>query len=182
MQWLKRITITFFIIIALLLWVGLILPGEFKVERRIQIAAPQHQIYAYLVDLNHWHLWEPWTDRDPNMQISTSSPSIGVGAYRNWKSQIDGNGSLKMTQAISPRLIEYESIFEGWDSPQLGHFELRSDGETTTVIWSFSGELGSNPLFHYFALMMNSMVGPDLEEGLAKLKLVSKSPTPTHSQ
>jgi len=36
--------------------------------------------------------------------------------------------------------------------------------------------VGGNPLKHYLAMMMDRMVGPDFEAGLANLKALAEKP------
>jgi hypothetical protein len=39
-----------------------------------------------------------------------------------------------------------------------------------------NGDMGSNPLFRWFALTMDSMVGKDFSAGLANLKALAEKP------
>ena len=36
--------------------------------------------------------------------------------------------------------------------------------------WSFLGDMGNNPVARWIGLMMDSMLGPQLEEGLSNMK------------
>ena len=38
-------------------------------------------------------------------------------------------------------------------------------------------DLGGNPVNRYFGLIMDKMIGPDFEEGLAKLKEIAEAGT-----
>jgi hypothetical protein len=40
------------------------------------------------------------------------------------------------------------------------------------VIWVMQGDMGSNPMYGWFALFADRMVGPDFETGLANLKVL----------
>ena len=42
------------------------------------------------------------------------------------------------------------------------------------VKWTFDAEMGNNPIARFFGCMMDDMLGPDYERGLAKLKTVAE--------
>ncbi len=57
-----------------------------------------------------------------------------------------------------------------------GQLLLAPDGNGTRVTWTNEGDMGGNPVNRYFGLMMDRLVGPDFEAGLANLKgLAEKS-------
>jgi hypothetical protein len=39
-----------------------------------------------------------------------------------------------------------------------------------------NGDMGTNPIYHWFALGADGMVGKDFEEGLAGLKALAEKP------
>ena len=52
---------------------------------------------------------------------------------------------------------------------------LEPAGAGTKVTWGLDTDLGFNPIARYFGMMMDGMVGPDYEKGLARLKAVAES-------
>ena len=44
----------------------------------------------------------------------------------------------------------------------------------TQVVWKMVGDNGNNIMARYFAGLMPSLIGPQFEEGLVRLKLVSE--------
>jgi len=46
----------------------------------------------------------------------------------------------------------------------------------TTVTWRMNGDMGSNPLYRWFALFGDRLIGPDFEAGLARLKTLAEQP------
>ena len=79
-----------------------------------------------------------------------------------------GNGTLRINASDPDKGIEYDLSFGELQSRGAVAFEAANG--TTTVAWTVEGELGTNPLTRYFALLMDRFMGPDLEEGLSKLK------------
>ena len=69
-------------------------------------------------------------------------------------------------------------FFGGYPDPNYANFMITSDGESSTVIWNFEGDMGSNPIGKLMGLFMEGMLGPSYEEGLQNLKsLVEAKPT-----
>jgi carbon monoxide dehydrogenase subunit G len=52
---------------------------------------------------------------------------------------------------------------------------LEPAGAGTKVVWAFDSDLGFDPIARYFGLLIDGMVGPDYEKGLAKLKAVAEA-------
>jgi len=44
--------------------------------------------------------------------------------------------------------------------------------------WGFHNDIGFNPIGRFFGLMMDGMLGPDYEDGLARLKKVAEAVPP----
>jgi hypothetical protein len=55
---------------------------------------------------------------------------------------------------------------------------LEPAGAGTKVTWGLDTDLGFNPIGRYFGMMMDGMVGPDYEKGLARLKAAAEAPPP----
>jgi hypothetical protein len=56
-----------------------------------------------------------------------------------------------------------------------GTMTLAPDGDGVKVTWLDAGDLGMNPLFRWFGLFIEHMIGPDFEKGLANLKRVAEA-------
>ena len=81
MKVVKWIAIVIVALIALFVVIGLLLPSEFYVQRKIIIDAPPEKIHVLVGDLARWPEWEPWLrgrsdDRDHH------------------RGRVDGRGSL----------------------------------------------------------------------------------------
>jgi hypothetical protein len=151
---------------------GFLLPSEYKVERDIVIAAAPEEIHGAVADLSTWPKWTAWTERrDPSCKWDFSGPSAGAGAVMTWRGEKMGDGRLELTEASPTEGIEYDVVFAAGQEPAQGgvRYEPLDDG-TTRVTWFNSGELGANPLARYMGLLMDRMLGPDFEQGLAGLK------------
>lgn len=157
-------------LIVVLIAVGFFLSPKFNVERSITIKAPPEKVFGALADLKRWREWGVWYVRDPKMEITYTPATTGIGAKSSWKSASQGNGSARLTKIESPKHLEYEMLFEGFDRPSTGSYVLEPAAGGTKVRWIMSGDVGSNPVSRWFAVFMDKLVGPDFEAGLAKLK------------
>jgi uncharacterized protein YndB with AHSA1/START domain len=155
---------------------GFFLPSRFAVQRSIEINAAPRKVYDLIVEPRKWTQWSVWTRRDPNMQIIYSGPPFGMGAKWAWVSKSEGTGSMEFTRVEPDRAVEYALVFADFNMRSSGALRLEPAGSGTRVTWTNTGDVGSNPLKHYLAMMMDRMVGPDFEAGLANLKALAEKP------
>lgn len=173
LQWALAIIGTFALAIA---GMGLAMPSKFAVSRTIAIRAPADKVYDYIADPRNWKLWSVWHARDPGMDVTYSGPDFGQGAKWSWKSETEGSGQMEFTRVEPNNRVEYALFLRDFNLKSSGAFTVWREGEATRVTWSNAGDVGSNPLKHYLAVMMDDMVGPDFEAGLANLKKLAEKP------
>jgi uncharacterized protein YndB with AHSA1/START domain len=155
---------------------GFFVPSTFLVQRSIDINASPRKIYDLVVEPKRWKDWSVWTQRDPDMRIIYSGPPFGMGAKWAWASKSEGSGSMEFTRVEPDRAVEYALNFADFNMKSTGALRLEPNGNATRVTWSSTGDVGANPLKHYLAAMMDRMVGPDFEAGLANLKTLAEKP------
>jgi len=179
MKVLRKVIIVVVLIVVLFIIIGLLLPSKAHVERSIKIAAPAEQVFPHVLDFRKWSSWSPWAERDPEMQLTFEGPQTGVGAKMIWASEHKqvGSGSQETTEVQLNRLVRTHLDF-GDQGVADAFFELEPSSDGCTITWGLDSDLGINPIGRYFGLMFDSMIGPDYEKGLAKLKSVVESTTP----
>ena len=155
--------------------VGFCLPSAFEVRRAIDVKAPPARVYDLVADPRLWSKWSAWSRRDPQMDVSYSGPPFGQGARWSWKSKSEGTGSMEFVRVVPNARIEYSLLFADFGLRSGGQFAFEPREGGTRVTWTNAGDVGGNPLKHYLALMMDRLVGPDFEAGLANLKAVAES-------
>lgn len=176
MKLLKWLLIVVLALAAVLLVGGMLLSPKFTVTRSVVINAPPEKIYPLIASPRQWTQWSVWNRRDPAMQITYSGPDSGAGAAWAWKSKTEGDGRMTFTTAEPNRKIDYELVFPDFETPSTGTLALAPEGGGTRVNWTMNGDFGSNPLFRWFALMADRMVGSDFDAGLANLKAIAEKP------
>jgi uncharacterized protein YndB with AHSA1/START domain len=163
-------------IVLLVVAGGFFIPSKFSVERSTVINAPPNKIYNLVVEPRQWTKWSVWNQRDPDMRITYSGPPFGMGAKWSWVSKSEGTGTMEFTRVEPDRTVEYSLFFPDFGMRSNGVLRLEPAGAGTKVTWISSGDVGGNPLKHYFTLMMDRWVGTDFEAGLANLKALAEKP------
>ncbi len=173
LKWLLGIVV---VLAAVLLLGGFMLPSGFTVQRSANIAAPPDKVYELVADPKRWKDWGEWNRRDPGMTITYSGPASGPGAVWEWKSKSEGDGRMTFTAAEPVTRVAFDLFFPDFGTTSHGELKFPPEGAGTKVVWTMNGDMGGNPLYHWFALFADRMVGKDFEGGLANLKRVAESP------
>lgn len=168
------------IIVASLLLVGVIFaqPDRFLVVRSTTIQAPADTVYSRIHDFQNWAAWSPWAKLDPKMREFFSGPQYGPGSAYDWSgNEKVGRGRMTILETRAPELLRLRiEFFEPFASTAEQTFTLQSQGNSTLISWSMSGD---NDFFSkamcLFMGGMDRVVGPDFEKGLAQLKSVSEA-------
>ncbi len=156
---------------------GLFLPKDYLVSRKIEIDASPEVIHRYVGDLKKWELWEPWSDGDPSLLTTLGEQTEGVGANSSWQGR-DGDGSLRFTASDPARGIAMDLFFNSgaWkSSSQIKYQELAP--EKTEVQWTMQGKVEAPIIGGYFAMLMDRMIGPMYDIGLSRLKKLAETDT-----
>jgi uncharacterized protein YndB with AHSA1/START domain len=170
MNLLKKSLIALSLLLVVLFVVGFALPSEFKVERSISIKGDAKQIYSYVADLRQWKKWGLWFQLDPDMTVVYSGPEREVGMRSVWDSETQGRGEMELIALDPERRIIYTLYFPEFNMKSTGELIITEQQEQTQVRWMNYGDIEGGPLNNYFALLMDSMIGPDFEAGLNNLK------------
>lgn len=169
----KIIIRVFAVLVAIwlvLLVVGLMLPGHYRVERSVMVSAPPARIFPLVGDLRAWAKWGVWFERDPRMKIEYSPATTEVGAWSRWESKSQGDGKMTISSVRQPEDFEYAMEFSDVGMVSQGSVLLVPAAGGTRVTMVMQGDLGHSPLYRWFGLFMDRLVGPDFESGLANLK------------
>lgn len=174
----KAIRITSLIIAALLILFmvgGAFLPESVRIERSVQINRPVEEVYPYVADFANWPSWNPWSEMEPGAVNTFSSPSSGKGASWSWEGTEIGKGSLTAEEVKENEYLQSRlSFIEPWESEAKDQWQFTvMDEQTTQLKWT--NEVGlSYPFERYYALILDAMLGDQMEKGLAKLKKVAE--------
>ena len=161
---------------ATLVVIGFLLPRTAHVERDILINAPPATVFTLLNGFRQFKHWSPWQDADPDMIVTFSGPPMGVGAKLAWTgNSAVGSGSQEILESDPYRHLRMRLEFGDFGGTFNADFNIEPEGSAARVIWGFDADYGSSIVGRYFGLLSDTMLGPDYEKGLIRLKALAES-------
>ena len=175
---LKKILLSIFGAIILLVIFIAMKPDEFRVSRKAVIFTFAPIIFEQINDLHKFNDWSPWAKIDPNAKVSYEGAEVGVGSIFNWSSQNDevGEGKMTIIESQPDLLVKFQlDFYKPFAGTSTAELALKPMGNRTEVVWSMYGK--SNFLSKAMSLVFDcdKMVGEKFEAGLANLKAISES-------
>lgn len=172
------------IVIALILFAagGLFLPREAHVERSIEIERPAGTVHAILNGFESFASWSPMLERDPDVTLSLSGPSSGVGAQLDWEGdpRLVGEGWQKIVSSVPLSRVDIDMEVDQLGKARTSYLIDRVAGGVR-LTWTFDTDLVEGQglfgglLARYFGLFFDQWIGGDFERGLARLKRLAES-------
>lgn len=163
------------VLVFLVLVVGFSSPRFARMKRSIEIAAPPEKVWPELNNLRNFvDHWSPWTPKDPAARHVYEGPAEGVGATYSWTGDPKkvGTGTMKVTESEPKRRVKTHLAFKGRGEADAGWTLEDLGGGRSRVTWDFEADNGHNPVARIFGRLMDKFLGPDYEQGLARLKAV----------
>jgi len=180
----KRMLIGIVALLVLFFVVGFLLPREARVERSVEIDALPQDVFAMVNDFQQFNRWQPWALIDPSTRYVFEGPSTGAGSRMLWRSDHPqvGDGMQEIVESLPYSKVRALLDFGTGGIAYANYvIEAREDGSVLT--WTLETDMGSNPLGRYVGLMMDGMIGPSYEQGLANLKAILEgAPSPQPRQ
>ena len=161
-------------IVVVLLAAGFLLPSTYSAQRSVTINAPVEKVFPLVANHKEWKRWSIWNQRDPNMLMTYSGPEMAAGSKWSWKSKSEGNGGMEFSAVEPNKRVGYILTMEDM-TPAAGDLKFTTEGAATKVSWDINGNAGMNPVFRWFGLFMDKMIGPDFEAGLKNLKKLAEA-------
>ncbi|WP_090103014.1 SRPBCC family protein [Chitinophaga sp. CF118] len=172
MRFIKLFLLSVFFFAVLLFLLSLLLPSRAIVERSGVIDAPVATVYSQVNDLKGWQAWNPWMAGQKINYAATA----GQGAYGTWTvTQAEKRIASKVTITNSEpdKGVYYNMDFEGMKSVKgTFNFKPSSDGKGTVIMWRLETQLGYLPWWKFRGFLADRLTGPQLEDGLTKLKSI----------
>lgn len=164
-------------LVALLLALAARRPSAYRVERRLEVAAPAEHAFALLNDLHGFAgvlvlFGSPWEQGDPQMKKTFTGPPAGVGQALAWEGNKEvGQGRMTIEESVPGRKVAIRLEFEKpMKSTSRCALTLAAAPGGTSVTWAMEGRhIFIGKVMGLF-MNMDRMLGADLEKGLARLK------------
>lgn len=163
-------------VVGLVLLVAAVLPSSYTLERSIEIARPPEVVFSQVTDYNTWLEWSPWPKMDPAAKQTVTGTPGTVGMNWSWEGDELGIGAMTI-KALDPNrslhsTLEFKEPMQSIADDYVD-LEPTSDGGTR-VTWRNTGEL-PYPVGRLFGLTVESVLGPQYEDGLTSLKALCES-------
>ena len=176
MSVLKKLLLGFVVLLLVVAAIGLVLPRTAHVERSIVINARPATVFTVLNGFRQFDQWSPWAEYDPGMKLVFEGPATGVGARYRWNGNAQvGSGSQEILESTPYRQIRIKLVFGEFPGDFIAVYTMEAEGENTKLTWAFDADYGNSVMGRYFGLLSDSMLGPDYEKGLSKLKSFAES-------
>ena len=149
----------------------------YTVTRSTTIDAPAERVHALVADFHEWPQWSPWEDLDPQMQRTYSGAEAGTGAIYAWAgNKKAGKGDMTITADAPDQVDIALNFLKPFPAKNRIELVLTPTGDAATEVeWRMHGELSLVMRLVSIVKSMDSLVGPDFEKGLARLKRVAES-------
>ncbi|UPT74827.1 MAG: SRPBCC family protein [Elusimicrobiota bacterium] len=149
-------------------------PDEFRIERKVVVAAAPEKVFPYLDDPLKTQEWSPWEKKDPNVKKTFSGAAKGKGAVYEWAGNKEiGVGRAEITESVPGKVVVLDLHFkEPMDGRSTVRYELTPVAGGTEVTWSMWGPNSFPAKVMCTFINMDKMVGGELEKGLAALKAI----------
>jgi hypothetical protein len=161
-------------LIVVFLALGLFMPQEYRIERRIDIGKPKKEVFNYLKYLKNQSNYSKWSMMDPNAKMEFKGSDGNVGFVSTWDSQMKqvGKGEQEITRITEGERVDFEIRFiKPMRSIADAYFITESTGDNQTgVVWGFKGNMKYPTNLMRLFMNMDKMIGNDLATGLSNLK------------
>lgn len=175
-KFVKSLLVGLIVLVLIFVIGGVIFPSKWSVTKSITINAEKDDVYEEVANLKNWQNWSPWTlEKDLTQKYTYEGPEEGKGAKWNWTSEKMGNGYLEITDADEEWGMIYALFIDmkGNQSHINGSVKYAETDEGLNVVWVDEGDSGNNLLKKWITtLFIKSMLGKEMEDGLAKLKKI----------
>ncbi len=153
----------------------------YTVLRWTTIDASPAAVYAQVANFRNWRSWSPWEELDPNLERAYGGPESGIGAWYAWSgNRKAGKGRMEIIDATPPERLRMDLTFEKpFKSRNENVFLIEPADEGSRVTWTMTGPMSPSMRVLTIFKSMDSMVGPDFEKGLARLKTVAEGSRPS---
>ena len=167
----KKLLLGLLALLVLCIGIGFFLPAKRHIEHSIVVRGKPEAVFNLVATLKRWPERTAWTtNRFPDMTLRFEGAESGVGATMIATGKSSGDGTVKIVEADPTSGIAYTLDFNHGMQVFAGAVRYTNTSDGLRVTWTLDADLGMNPLKRWAGLAMESLMGGDMEHGLAKLK------------
>jgi len=151
-------------------------PDVIHVQRSTVTTATAADVLPLVSDLHHFTEWSPWEAKDPTKVSTFSDPAAGVGAWYAWKGNKQvGEGRMTVLTVTPTEVTEDLSFTAPWQSQAKVTVRTEPQGEGLKLSWAYDQPADFSAKVMSVFMNMDTMMGPDFEQGLARLKILAEA-------
>lgn len=159
-------------IIALLLLIALLTKKEFTLKKEVVINRSKQDVFNYLKLIKNQEKYSVWVMRDPNVKIVYTGTDGTVGFKSSWESNDKnvGIGEQEIIKIIDGESMEVEIRFKKpFEATNYALTTLTNKEDSKTKLTQVFYGKSKFPM-NLMNLMMDKMVGGDMQKNLENLK------------
>ena len=145
---------------------------NFRIDRSVQVKASPESIFAVLRDFRKFEHWSPWEKHDPQMQKTFEGETGATGSYYHWSGNKQvGEGTMTLLDTQENEGVDLRlEFYRPFASQASVRWSMAPAGDGSQVVtWTMKGK-HPNLMAKVVAPLVNSMLGKNFDEGLARLK------------
>ncbi len=145
---------------------------NFRIDRSVRIKSKAGTIFAVLRDFRQFEHWSPWEKHDPQMQKTFEGETGATGSYYHWSGNKQvGEGTMTLLDSQENEGVDLRlEFYRPFASQATVRWSVAPAGDGSQVVtWTMKGK-HPNLMAKAAAPMVNSMLGKNFDEGLARLK------------
>lgn len=169
MKIIKWILIVIAIIVALVLVVAAFMPSERHYSQSVEIEKSPRLIFNQVNSLQNWENWSPFQEEDPNMTSEYFGVEKGVGNRQEWKSKVNGHGSMEIIKSINENEVVFTLDF-GMGNIDTTWFVLERSPKSVMVTWGTKVSNLGYPMGRLMMALFSSQMDGMFSKGLSNLK------------
>lgn len=165
-----------FAVIVAVLIVAAARPDDYRVERTVVLKAPPEKVYTLIEDVRRWPDWSMDEVKDPTLKRQFFGPARGTGAGFDWAGGMhSGKGRATITESVPPsRLVVQVVVKEPYEDKSRLEINLSPHDSGTLLRWAATGGMSYFTKVTTTFTTMDAVMGPRVEDSLAKLKLLAE--------
>lgn len=161
------------IVFVLAVLVGVLLPSHGHIERTIEVAHPQRQVFDTLNTFRRYPQWSGFRSFDPSMQMTVTGPDAGKGSKVTWTSASPkvGDGSLEIvsSEQDSEIVMDLDNSWAGTNKTVTVDVEPTAKGKTVNIRMSYDVDYGWNLLWRFAGLYINGDPAAVMQSSLSNV-------------
>ncbi|MEL7346044.1 MAG: SRPBCC family protein, partial [Pseudomonadota bacterium] len=156
-------------IIAAIALIALLLPRKVVVTRQANVAMRPEDVIARVASTEGFQTFNPYCTTDPDLKIVPFGPSQGVGSGFRFEGK-EGKGTQTVTAVTATSVTHLIDLGAMGRPVQTIEAKAKATATGSRVTWTVASDMGFNPIFRFFGLFMDRMLGTTYELGLRNIK------------